>query len=221
MHAAKKPLSPTLSKHLLEEASRFLIYPAPSRRTRHSLMAIEMVHDALLGLTEWRKTFVPEARRNAIEVLWSQPNLLDQTYTREVLQTVPEMVTRSLAPRAFTLAGIADEEAIAYLREAANSYILGLPLATVALSRAAVERALKQACAKRFGARAVDEACLEAVIERFARKVVSKSACDLADTVRKKGNEVLHPKGRTGPSMATSLEVLDAARTVVQALCRV
>jgi hypothetical protein len=97
---------------------------------------------------------------------------------------------------------------------------MGLPLATVALSRAAVERALKLACAKQFGRAVTDTATLDDLIERFAPQVVSKSACRLADSVRRKGNQVLHPKGSRAPSLLTALGVLESARAIVHELNR-
>jgi hypothetical protein len=212
-----KASAPTLSQHLMDEANRFIVYPVKSRRTRLTAAVHKKQDAALRRFLDWRKTFVPREHRDVVD-FWSDETLMNQAYCRELLTTVPAIVERTLTLRSLTLTGISDAQSLAYLREAANSYILGLPLATVALCRAAVERALKQACAKLFGAPVIDKATFDEAIERFAPRVLSKGGCDLADIVRKKGNEVLHPKGRTAPSLPTSLEVLEATRDVLQAL---
>ena len=210
--------APMLSQHLLEEADHFIFYPVRSRRDRARVAAQKTLDAAMRRFMDWRRTFVPREHKSVVD-FWSSARLLNQAYCRELLGAIPDVVDRTLRLRSVTLSGISDAESLACLREAANSYVMGLPLATVALSRAAIERALKLACAKRFGQSVINAATLDELIERFAPQVVSKSACVLADSVRRKGNEVLHPKG-SRPSLLTALGVLESARAVVYELNR-
>jgi hypothetical protein len=70
-----------------------------------------------------------------------------------LLAEVPEIVERTQRLKELVLSDISQTESLVYLREAANCYILGLPQATVALSRAAVESRVREASAKLFGKR--------------------------------------------------------------------
>src|SRR5688500_15393911 len=106
----EKPAPPTLSKHLLDEANRFMFYPVKSRRDRITLAAQKTLDVAMRHLLEWRKTFVPDEHRKALEILWSNPTLLNQIHCRQLLTAVPDIVERTLALRSLTLAGIPDAE---------------------------------------------------------------------------------------------------------------
>lgn len=139
----------TLSEHLLYEAEGFSCHPEPIRRTRRSSPAHELFAKLMSGLVEWRKTFSPHPAED-LGAAFLSPVFLDEFYSRESLKAVPGMVERTRQLSFMTLREPPDLDVAAYLREAAECYVAGLPQATVALCRAAIERRLKIA-ARIFG----------------------------------------------------------------------
>ncbi len=95
----KQSTAPTLSRHLLLEADRFLLYPQRIRRTR-SNSDVQKGHDRILRmLVEWRKTFAPGPQDELTErcnELLSSPVLLDEFYCRDLLNAVPAIVERTV-----------------------------------------------------------------------------------------------------------------------------
>ena len=81
---------------------------------------------------------------------------LDSYYVRKVLKEAPKLVQRTLQLETMATHEIPQTNGTFYLREATRCYIHGFWAACVALSRAAVEQALKEAVAKVSGAPAFD-----------------------------------------------------------------
>jgi hypothetical protein len=81
---------------------------------------------------------------------------LDSYYVRKVLRDAPKLVHRTLQLETMATQEIPQTNGAFYLREATRCYIHGFWAACVALSRAAVEQALKEAVAKAVGATASD-----------------------------------------------------------------
>jgi len=206
----------TLSVHLLSEAAKFIVYPRRAYRTKVNLDAQKVLDDGLRRLLEWRKTFAPSKDNVAAKWFFETPVLLDQLYSRELLRAVPEIVerTRSLVNVTLSRASV---ESFVYLREAANCFILGLPQATVALARAAVEVPRRKAASKQFGERAVAGLGLFDLLNDFAvrGKLLSRDKMNLAHKVRLAADKVLHEDPTTA---AEALEILEAARAVVAEL---
>ncbi|MES1254766.1 MAG: DUF4145 domain-containing protein [Acidobacteriota bacterium] len=210
--------SATLSEHLLREAQCFNFFPHRVYRTKVNLATQVWLERAIAKLVEWRKTFAPQANGSAeADQFWTSEVMLDQMYSRVLLQEVPNFVKRTQALRALTLSGISNAEYFVYLREAAHCYISGLPQAAIALSRAAVENRLKGVCAKTIiGRSAVDDHDLKALIDIAARhRILSKRGQELAHSVRKAGNDVLHDKPT---NVEDALRVVEAARDIIQLL---
>lgn len=161
--------SSTLSVHLLNEAKKFQFYPKKMYRTKTNLGAQEMLDGARHDFLEWRKTFIPADAPQASGKL-NTPVFLDELYCRDLLGEIPSIVERTLRLRELTLAGISDDEAFVQLREAANCFIMGLPNAAVALSRAAFEGPLRTKTARTFGREAVSTADLKDVIDDLQRE---------------------------------------------------
>src|ERR1035438_2704228 len=154
----KQSTAPTLSVHLLlREAERFRLYPHRAHRTRSNLDLQKVVDKFLRKLVEWRKNFAPKPEDEDTD-FWSDPDLLDEFYCRDLLKGVPAIVERTLKLSHLTLSGISGSEFV-YLRESANCYIFGMPEAVVALARAAVEDCLRSKLAEFFGKDAVARAC--------------------------------------------------------------
>jgi hypothetical protein len=208
----------TLSQHLLHEADRFLVYPVRTRRTAGTKAMHKALDKNMRRLLEWRKSFAPTSKSEDMYDWLFDHVMLDQAYCRAMLQMVPEFVERTQSLKKVTLTEIADTEAFVYLREAANCYISGLPLATVALSRAAVENRLRNVCSKHFPKEAINTAEFIELIDRFSKGLLPLDGRNLAHVVRTSGNAVLHPKDRNMASFATALKVFEAARTVIQML---
>lgn len=211
----KTPPAPTLSEHLLKESERFVAYPATLYRTPGNVRVRERFEKIGKRLAEWRQTFAPRPQKEWDDDL--MPSLVDQFYCRDLLREVPGMVERTRKLSQLTLSEIKDEQSFVYLREAANCYILGLPQAAIALSRAAVEARLRTALSKVFGKNAVSGARLYEIINDFAARgrpqLLSRKGRDLANKVRKAGDDVLH--NEPAESETTALDVLEAARVVI------
>jgi Domain of unknown function (DUF4145) len=220
----KQSTAAMLSGHLLQEASKFHMYPARVYRTRSNLDA-QKIHDTILAmLVEWHETFAPwpqndpdTAVHERCDKILTSPVLLDEFYCRDLLKEVPAIVGRTVKLSHLTLSGISGSEFV-YLREAAKCYIHGLPQAAVALARAALEDCLRKKFAKFWGKMAVAEKELKDLIDELARtKGLSREGRDWADKVREAGNAVLHAKGTDLPDPLT---VIEMARKVILELSR-
>jgi hypothetical protein len=207
------PLPDRLSEHLLAEARRFLLYPKRMYRTESNLDRQANWDERLHAVVEWRKTFAPQAKAAAVTFL-SEPILLDELYCRELLAAVPRIVERTMLLSETTLEG-PEPEAIAYLRQAASCFILGLPEAAVALCRTAIEADIRAKAAERFGAQAAAAPDLKDLIEDLARRgqVLKPDGIALAHRVRILARDVLHKGARVTDEQAR--EALEAARQVV------
>ena len=203
--------SPTLSAHLLREADKFLFYPCRVRRTRLQLGSQKILDNIGRKLIEWRKTFAPKPEDELEETLGT-PVFLDEVYCRDLLKAIPDIVERTRSLSRLTLSGVSDSESFAYLREAANCFIFGLPQAAVALARAGLEDALRKKAATIFGKQAVAETELKDLIDRHGVRLLSRKGVSLAHKVRLAGNVVLHQKVTATPD---ALEVIEAARVVI------
>jgi hypothetical protein len=146
--------APSLSLHLLHEATRFLVYPHKVYRSKLNLATQKAVDEGTRRFIDWRRTFTPG--KDWPEDFFTSEVMLDQIYCRIVLQEVPGMVERTRALRSLTLSGISNAEYFVYLREAAQCYVLGLPqAANRALARSSGEPAqggmhqnLRTACSR-------------------------------------------------------------------------
>ena len=142
----KPDTAPTLSQHLLNEASKFFLYPRRQRRTKATLEALAMIDNTLRKFVEWRRTFAPDSKYLGNEDL-NDPIFLDELYCRDLLRAIPEIVQRTRALKELSCPESANAEWWIYLRESAHCLIFGLSQAAVALARAAVESHLREAYA--------------------------------------------------------------------------
>jgi hypothetical protein len=136
---------------------------------------------------------------------------LDRLYVRDVVGAVPGYVSRTLQ-----LAGLAaghkpKEVVNKYLAEAVRTYIFGFPLASIALSRAVLEHAVKE---RMIGP--PEGATLSAWIEQVAdERDLDDSITDMARSVTKTGNKVLHQKP---VRLQEAFDVLVKVRKFLEAL---
>ncbi len=166
-------------------------------------------------LVKSRETLIEnklEALESLVEI---HPNLvrkfLDRRFTKELVNSVPEYVSRTLQLSRMSGTQIPSKITNAYLREAVRTYIVGLPQASVALSRAALEQALKEGIGYQSTNTFVEmrdllqEAESAGVIDH-ANRVFSREVADAAD-------DVLHEKPTT---LKDALDVLTKMRGVLQ-----
>jgi hypothetical protein len=78
----KEDPAPTLSPHLLAEASKFFLHPNRRHRTKANLKLQQLFDDGLQRLVEWRKTFAPKPNE-VVEEFLNQIHVLDEFYSRE------------------------------------------------------------------------------------------------------------------------------------------
>ena len=203
------------SEYLLHEAEKCgYTGDKPQKQSERMQGMDESVEEHVRVFVEWRKTFSKESESKIDNFFIGQGKFLDSFYCREVLRAVPGMVERTRALARLTLPGAEGSEWMTYLRESANCYISGLPQASVALARAAVECRLRAACSKMLGEDIVRRADFVDVINDLCRKAVLLDADtrSLAHKVRKAANEVLHNRPTDAPE---ALAVFEAARSVI------
>src|SRR5947209_20160637 len=105
----KPATAPTLSQHLLDEANRFFLYPKKVYRSKLNLLTQKALEEGLKRFIDWRRTFAP--RRDDLHLdFFTSEIMLNQIYSRLVLQEVPRMVKRTQALRSLTLSGISNAE---------------------------------------------------------------------------------------------------------------
>jgi len=140
---------------------------------------------------------------------------LDSYYVRKVLRDAPKLVHRTLQLETMATQEIPQTNGAFYLREATRCYIHGFWAACVALSRAAVEQALKEAVAKSVGATASDLK-LSTLVESARRlRLADPAVLSLADDVRIAGNRTVHNKASDQPE---AWDTLVRVRAVLLAL---
>ena len=208
----KQEPAPTLSAHLLVEASRFFLYPKRTYRTNTNLHLREYLDEGLHRLTEWRKTFAPQELRAAVQGLVDNPVLLDQFYSCELLRQVPGIVARTKCLAHLTMGGITGEGFI-HLRNAANCYIFGLYQAAAALARAAVETEVRTAAEGSFGRTTVGALELKDLLDRVGARLLTPEGLLRAHKIRRAANATLHEN--QVPSSDEAFELVESARLVI------
>jgi len=122
------------------------------------------------------------------------PNLfegdLDRLYVREVVTAVPGYVSRTLQLSGLTPGRKPKDAVSKYLAEAVRCYIFGFPLASIALSRAVLEQALKE-CAIQVPTDRYLSAWIDQVAEE---RNLDDATVELAKSVERTGNQILHQR---------------------------
>jgi len=136
---------------------------------------------------------------------------LDRLYVRDVVAAVPGYVSRTLQLSGLAAEHKTKEVVSKYLAEAVRTYIFGFPLASIALSRAVLEHAVKE---RMIGP--PEGATLSAWIEQVAdERDLDDAITDMARSVTKTGNKVLHQKPVRLPE---AFDVLVKVRKFLEAL---
>jgi hypothetical protein len=186
--------------------------PEERKEAEHSAKFVEVIVNDIITSRE----MLTDSKLIAVEKLVeSEPELikdfLDDRFTRDLIDKVSGCVDRTLQLSRLQASGKASSITNGYLREAVRTYILGLPQASVALSRAALEQALKEGIGYQSTHTFIEMNDLldEAESARVIDRTVRKMARELADDA----DDVLHEKPTT---LAKAYEVLVKLRGVFQ-----
>jgi Domain of unknown function (DUF4145) len=136
---------------------------------------------------------------------------LDSHFTCEVVRAVPGYVERTLHLSRLQGLSLPSKTTNAFLEEAVRTYIPGLPQASVALSRAAMEQALKERLGRQLSG---DFITFQKLLEEARKWNILDRTMELcARDVANAGDNVMHEKPTTLPQ---ALEVLDKLRGVLR-----
>jgi hypothetical protein len=165
---------------------------SPEERTNadRARTLVEMLVDDIIASRE----MVTDNKFAALEKgLEHTPELiehfLDERFTRDVIGAVPGYVGRTMRLSRLKASRAPSKMTTGYLREAARTYIFGLPQASIALSRAALEQALKENLGYQGTGTFVkmedllDEARGAGVIDTVIRKAARQIANDADDVL--------------------------------------
>lgn len=137
---------------------------------------------------------------------------LDDYFSRALVSRVPEIVNRLMTFERLRVRELPSDPVRLYLREAIRCYVLGLVQACIALTRAALEQALRE----RIPYANRNLWSLDELIEAARRfKRLSPEHLQLATDVRHIGNQVLH---RSPCADAEACEGLVKTRLVIETL---
>jgi hypothetical protein len=190
----------------------------PGEREQHgkARKMLEVIVDDVISsretLADNKLAFIEHLFESSPEVI---EDILDERFTRDFVHSVSGCVERLLQLSRLEGSRIPSKITNGYLREAIRAYVLGLPQASVALSRAAMEQALKENIGYQSTRTFVrmndllDEAEGAEVIDPTIR-IAARSVADEAD-------DVLHEKPT---SLDKAYDVLLNLRGILQHLYR-
>jgi hypothetical protein len=141
--------------------------------------------------------------------------VLDEFYTRDFLKKVRKIVERTMLLKAMGAKAKPEGGVNLYLREAARCYVFGFWDSSVALSRAAVERALKDRLKEKLGNNMPigDDGLMKRLLDyAYKMRLIDGAHLTMGEKVRIAGNKVLHGaharENDAGESLATARGVL-------------
>src|SRR6266700_2921252 len=142
-----KATEPSLSRHLLVKARKFILYPNRVGKQHEAADTINSLLDDFVKAQEWVV--------NDFGRLPSDPGrrrlICDEVYSKALLESIPKMAERAVKVGVLRTRETLGRGTNLCLREATRGYVLGLWDATCALSRAALEEALEDQLSKRLG----------------------------------------------------------------------
>jgi hypothetical protein len=205
---SKMPKEPTLSTKLWsqlaiidEEHDRELSSEAKETNAAYGRL-IDFIVDRAINSRETitDKKLEPDVMGQLEHVLLNSKDdlleyFLDDHFTRTALMSVSECVNRILQLSRLDSLRVPSVVTNGYLREATRTYIFGFPQASVALSRATLEQAIKETLGRQ-GHR--DFISFQKLLEEARRCNVLDDAMErCASEVAKAGNDVMHERPTT------------------------
>jgi hypothetical protein len=122
-------------------------------------------------------------------------NWLDNYYFYPQLGDIPEMVQRTLVLADLEASSTPSAQTNAYISEASRCFVQGFMLAAVAMTRAALEQAFKEAFRKLDG-RETPDRNLGSLISGAERRgvILPAGLIGIAQTLNRKCNKVMHER---------------------------
>lgn len=162
-----------------------------------------------------RETVVGKAFSMFEDLLRNSPepvgSFLDEHYTKTILAEVPAYVARTLELSAMQAHASPSTITNTYLQEATRTYVLGLPQACVALSRAALEQSLKEVLGHQLGGAFIT---FQSLVEDAVKyNILDKQTPKMARNLAREGDEGLHEKPT---DLNSARDVLIGVRGLVQ-----
>lgn len=181
-----------------------------------SLLIERLVKTATSSLEGFAPTETHELmefwRRNPTHWQWA----VDEHYSREGVEAVPQIVERFLNLTPILAGRIPNPEVSLYLREATRCYLYGFFQGSTALCRAALEAGINELLERRLGSAPVLDLVEKLQqLERF-RMLDAPTSSD-AHAVRKAGGSVLH---KSPAPAKVAVDILLKTRTVLMRLYR-
>ena len=140
---------------------------------------------------------------------------LDDCLCWVLLNQIPTMVSRALQMDPLVVSEYPEGPVNVYLREATRAYLLGLFIASVALSRSALEQALEGKVPKGLQTDTKEEKLKKLIKAAELSKLLEGDLLCLADEARKSANKVVHGKMC---SESETFDILIKTRKVVRSL---
>lgn len=175
----------------------------------------KMVEILIDDIIKSRETIIDSKLKKLETLVETSPELiedfLDDRFTVEAVGGVQSSVKRLMKLSRLEAVRLPSKVTNGYLREAVRTYLFGFPQASIALSRAALEQALKENLGHQLSGefRSMDELLKEARKYKLLDRTMELCARDVA----KAGDGVLHEKPTTD---SKALEVLDKLRGLLQ-----
>jgi hypothetical protein len=186
--------------------------PEKQAEERQARRMIEAIVDDLISSRETlgsnKLACVEKLTEAAPELM---KGLLDERFTRDLIDAVPGCVNRMMQLSRLQASRPASQVTNVFLQEAVRTYVLGLPQASVALSRAALEQALKENLGYQGQASYIEMKDLLDEAERAG--VIDKTLRRMARRVADEADDVLHEKPT---SITKAYEVLLLLRGILQ-----
>ena len=184
----------------------------PSEEDRNATVVLREITRRILAS---REGFAGKEIEVLEGVVKNAPDLvlgeLDDFLTRLLLEEVSGMAVRVVKLSRLDAPNRPSQATSVYIQEAARTYIYGFPQASVAISRAALEQALKE----RLGRQGAGEFITyqDFVAEATKWKILDNTTARMVRDTAKKADAVLHEEPT---DQAGALEVLTEARALLQ-----
>jgi len=204
-----KATAPTLSKHLLTEAKRFVLYPNLVGRGKVNKEAAKILDEwALRRPSRCLEWIMPKGQGRSPHAL-----LLDEYYSKQLLAEVPGIVDRAMAVRPLESTKNVPRQVNVYLEQATRAFLAGLWDGTVALARACLEAVLEDRIGQYIGHQNRDLS--DWISEAQRRRLITTAQLKKARIIQDLGNMVLHEKSA---SDAEARESVNALRDILGGL---
>jgi hypothetical protein len=142
----------------------------------------------------------------------SSERFLDEHYTIAGLKSVGSLVDRTMKLTRLRATATPSKQTNRYISEASRAYIYGFSMASVAMSRAALEQGLKERLALQNSGQFLELKWL--ILEASKWNLLSKTGQEAARDLARRGNDVIHEKPTE--SEASAFEILTGVRSLLE-----